>query len=132
MTERELDRQLAMIKKPIAIYDFIGDASKSVVTYKGRSLNFYYDENLAENVNKWLDNLPAITVKELEVVLKKNGVTLREIAATLEDKELMEIDDIEQWVKIYNDDDYFLSINTIDHMMKINKKIMASQDTTNI
>lgn len=109
-----------------------GDASKSVVTYKGRSLNFYYDENLAENVNKWLDNLPAITVKELEVVLKKNGVTLREIAATLEDKELMEIDDIEQWVKIYNDDDYFLSINTIDHMMKINKKIMASQDTTNI
>ncbi|MDD3817979.1 MAG: hypothetical protein PHI89_07820 [Thiovulaceae bacterium] len=132
MTERELDRQLAMIKKPIAIYDFIGDASKSVVTYKGRSLNFHYDENLAENVNKWLDNLPVITVEELKGVLEKYGVTLSEIATTFEDEELAEIDDIEQWVKIYNDDDYFLSIDMIDHIMKINKKIMASQDTTNI
>ena len=66
-----IDEQLSKVNAPIFINDVIGDESRCVVSFKGRTTNFIYDENLGDNINSWLDNLPVITVNEIKEVMNK-------------------------------------------------------------
>ena len=115
-----INQQILLIKKPISIDDFQGDNSKCVVSYKGRCANFKYDSYLAKNVNNWLDNLPKITIEELKYILIQRDVSLKDIAEILEDEELSRVENIEEWVRIYNNQDDFLPIEIIDRMMETN------------
>lgn len=115
-----IDEQLSKVNAPIFINDVIGDESRCVVTFKGRTTNFIYDENLGDNINTWLNNLPVITVNEMKEVMNKYNVSLEKISELFEDEELMEIKNIEKWVNTYNDQDDFLSIETIDRIVEVN------------
>ena len=121
MKEILINQQILLIKKPISIDDFQGDNLKCVVNYRGRCANFKYDSCLAENVNNWLDNLLKITTEELKNILIHRNISLKDIAEILEDEELLKVENIEEWVRIYNNQDDFLPIETIDRMMEINK-----------
>ena len=43
-----IDEQLSKVDASISINDVIGDESKCVVAFKGRTTNFIYDENLGD------------------------------------------------------------------------------------
>lgn len=115
-----VDDQLSKVTAPIFINDVIGDESKCVVSFKGRTTNFIYDENLGDNINSWLYNLPGITVNEIKEVMNRYNISLAKISELLEDEELIEIENIEVWVNLYNEQDYFLPIDVIDRVVKIN------------
>lgn len=115
-----IDEQLSKVNAPILINDVIGDESKCVVAFKGRTTNFIYDENLGDNINTWLNNLPAITVNEIKEVMNKYNISLEKISELLEDEELIKIENIEEWVNTYNEQDDFLSIDVIDRIVEVN------------
>jgi predicted patatin/cPLA2 family phospholipase len=115
-----IDEQLSKVNAPIFINDVIGDESRCVVAFKGRTTNFIYDENLGDNINKWLNNLPLITVNEMKEVMNKYNISLEKISELLEDEELIKIENIEKWVNTYNEQDDFLSIETIDRIVEVN------------
>ena len=115
-----IDEQLSKVNAPIFINDVIGDESRCVVAFKGRTTNFIYDENLGDNINTWLNNLPVITVNEMKEVMNKYNISLEKISVLLEDEELIKIENIEEWVNTYNEQDDFLSIETIDRIVEVN------------
>jgi DNA helicase HerA-like ATPase len=115
-----IDEQLSKVNSPIFINDVIGDESKCVVTFKGRTTNFIYDENLGDNINSWLNNLPIITVNEMKEVMNKYNISLEKISELLEAEELIKIENIEEWVNTYNEQDDFLPIDVIDRIVEIN------------
>jgi predicted patatin/cPLA2 family phospholipase len=115
-----IDEQLSKVNAPIFINDVIGDESKCVVSFKGRTTNFIYDENLGDNINTWLNNLPVITVNEMKEVMNKYNISLEKISELLEDEELIKIENIEEWINTYNEQDDFLSIETIDRIIEVN------------
>jgi predicted patatin/cPLA2 family phospholipase len=115
-----IDEQLSKINVPISINDIIGDENKCVVSFKGRTTNFIYDEKLGENINSWLDNLPVITVNEIKEVMNKYSVSLEKISELLEDEKLIKIKNIEEWVNLYNEEDSFLPIDVIARIVKVN------------
>ena len=115
-----IDEQLSKVNAPIFINDVIGDESRCVVSFKGRTTNFIYDENLGDNINEWLNNLPVITVNEIKEVMNKYKISLEKISELLEDEELIKIENIEEWVNTYNEQDDFLSIETIDRIVEVN------------
>ena len=112
-----IDEQLSKVNAPIFINDVIGDESRCVVSFKGRTTNFIYDENLGDNINSWLNNLPVITVNEIKEVMNKYNVSLEKISELLEDEELIKIENVEEWVNLYNDQDCFLPIDVIDRIV---------------
>ncbi len=118
--EALIDEQLSKVNAPIFINDVIGDESRCIVTFKGRTTNFIYDENLGDNINTWLNNLPVITVNQIKEVMNKYKISLEKISELLEDEELIKIENIEEWVNTYNEQDDFLSIETIDRIVEIN------------
>jgi predicted patatin/cPLA2 family phospholipase len=118
--EALIDEQLSKVNAPIFINDVIGDESRCVVAFKGRTTNFIYDENLGDNINAWLNNLPVITVNQMKEVMNKYNISLGKISELLEDEELIKIENIEEWVNTYNEQDDFLSIETIDRIVEIN------------
>lgn len=115
-----IDEQLSKVNAPIFINDVIGDENKCVVSLKGRTTNFIYDENLGDNINSWLDNLPVITVNEIKEVMNKYNISLEKISELLEDEELIKIENVEEWVNLYNDQDCFLPIDVIDRIVGVN------------
>lgn len=115
-----IDEQLSKVNAPISINDVIGDENKCVVSFKGRTTNFIYDEKLGDNINSWLDNLPIITVNEITEVMNKYSVSLEKISELLEDEKLIRIENIEEWVNLYNEQDCFLPIDVIDRMVGVN------------
>jgi hypothetical protein len=115
-----IDEQLSKVNAPIFINDVIGDESRCVVAFKGRTTNFIYDENLGDNINIWLNNLPVITVNEIKEIMNKYKISLEKISELLEDEELIKIENIEEWVNTYNEQDDFLSIDVIDRIVKVN------------
>jgi DNA helicase HerA-like ATPase len=115
-----IDEQLSKVNSPIFINDVIGDESKCVVTFKGRTTNFIYDENLGDNINSWLNNLPIITVNEMKEVMNKYNISLEKISELLEAEELIKIENIEEWVNTYNEQDDFLPIDVIDRIVEVN------------
>lgn len=115
-----IDEQLSKVNAPIFINDVIGDESRCVVAFKGRTTNFIYDENLGDNINTWLNNLPVITVNEIKEVMHKYNISLEKISELLEDEELIKIENIEEWVNTYNEQDDFLSIDVIDRIIEVN------------
>ena len=115
-----IDAQLSKVNAPILINDVIGDESKCVVAFKGRTTNFIYDENLGDNINTWLNNLPVITVNEIKKVMNKYNISLEKISELLEDEELIKIQNIEEWVALYNEQDCFLPIDVIDRVIEVN------------
>lgn len=115
-----IDEQLSKVNAPIFINDVIGDESRCVVSFKGRTTNFIYDENLGDNINSWLDNLPVITVNEIKEVMNKYNISLEKISELLEDEELIKIENVEEWVNLYNDQDCFLPIDVIDRIVGVN------------
>ncbi|MBU0924529.1 hypothetical protein KKG81_06545 [bacterium] len=115
-----IDEQLSKVNAPISINDVIGDENKCVVSFKGRTTNFIYDEKLGENINSWLDNLPIITVNEIKEVMTKYSVSLEKISELLENEKLIKIKNIEEWVNLYNEEDCFLPIDVIDRIVEVN------------
>lgn len=115
-----IDEQLSKINAPISINDVIGDNNKCVVSFKGRITNFIYDEKLGDNINSWLDNLPIIRVNEIKEIMNKHSVSLEKISELLEDEELIKIENIEEWVNLYNEQDCFLPIDVIDRILEVN------------
>lgn len=115
-----VDEQLSKVNAPILINDVIGDESKCVVSFKGRTTNFIYDENLGDNINSWLNNLTVITVNEIKEVMNKYNISLAKISELLEDEELIKIENIEEWVNLYNEQDCFLPIDVIDRVLEVN------------
>lgn len=115
-----IDEQLSKVNAPISINDVIGDENKCVVSFKGRTTNFIYNEKLGDNINSWLDNLPIITINEIKEVMNKYSVSLEKISELLEDEELIKIKNIEEWVNLYNEQDCFLPIETIDRIVEVN------------
>ena len=118
--EALIDEQLSKVNAPIFINDVIGDESRCIVTFKGRTTNFIYDENLGDNINTWLNNLPVITVNEMKEVMNKYNISLGKISELLEDEELIKLENIEEWVNTYNEQDCFLPIETIDRIVEVN------------
>lgn len=115
-----IDEQLSKVDASISINDVIEDENKCVVSFKGRTTNFIYNEKLGDNINIWLNNLPVITVNEIKEVMNKYNVSLEKISELLEDEELIKIENIEKWVNIYNEQDDFLSIDVIDRIVEVN------------
>ena len=96
-----IDEQLSKVDASISINDVIEDENKCVVSFKGRTTNFIYNEKLGDNINIWLNNLPVITVNEIKEVMNKYNVSLEKVSELLEDEELIKIENIEDWVNIY-------------------------------
>ncbi|MCT7635322.1 hypothetical protein N5U36_07655 [Aliarcobacter butzleri] len=115
-----IDEELSKVDAPIFINDVIEDENKCVVSFKGRTTNFTYDEKLGDNINSWLDNLPIITVNEIKEVMNKYSVSLEKISELLEDEELIKIENIEEWVNLYNEQYCFLPIDVINRIMEVN------------
>lgn len=116
-----MNKQLEQVDKPILIDNVIGVDNKEVyVEFKGRSSRFLINEELGESINKWIDNLPMITINEMKLIMNKYNVSLGKISELLEDEELMKIQDIDKWVEKYNQDDCFLPINIIDRILEVN------------
>jgi predicted patatin/cPLA2 family phospholipase len=115
-----IDEQLSKVNAPISINDVIGNENKCVISFKGRTTNFIYDEKLGDNINSWLDNLPVITVNEIKEIMNKYNISLEKISELLEDEELIKIENIEEWVNLYNEQDCFLPIDVIDRIVEVN------------
>jgi len=116
-----INDQLIKVKEPILIDNVIGgDNTEVYVEFKGRSSRFLINEDLGNSINKWIDNLPVITINEIEDVMNKYNVSLEKISELLEDEELMEIKNIDIWVQKYNNHDCFLPIDVIDRILEVN------------
>ncbi|MDX4062197.1 hypothetical protein Q6A90_07420 [Aliarcobacter skirrowii] len=119
--EELINQQLEVVNAAILIDDVIGgDRSEVYVEYKGRSSRFDVNEILGSNINKWIENLPMITITEIVEVMNKHNVTLEKTSEILKDEELMKINDVEKWVKVYNNQDAFLPTDVIDRMVEVN------------
>jgi len=116
-----IERHLQRIKQPILINDVIGgDESEVYVEFKGRSSRFTINDQLSSNINSWLDNLPKISIDDIQDLITNYQVTLNDISQSLEDEELSQIDNIEKWVSVYNNQDDFLPIESIERVVKSN------------
>lgn len=116
-----VNSQLIKVKEPILIDNVIGgDNTEVYVELKGRSSRFLINEELGNSINKWIDNLPAITISEIEQIMNKYNISLEKISELLEDEELMEIKKIDRWVEKYNNDEYFLPSKVIDRILEVN------------
>jgi hypothetical protein len=115
-----IDEQLSKVNAPISINDVIGNENKCVISFKGRTTNFIYDEKLGDNINSWLDNLPVITVNEIKELMNKHSISLKKISELLEDEKLVKIENVEEWVNLYNEQDCFLPIDVIDRIVEVN------------
>ena len=51
-------------------------------------------------------------------------MTLNDISQCLEDEELSQISDVERWVNVYNNQDDFLPIESIERIVKSNIAII--------
>lgn len=119
--QKLIDSQLLIVKEAILIDNVIGgDNTEVYVEFKGRSSRFLINEELGDSINKWIDNLPVITINEIEQIMNKYNVSLEKISELLEDEELMEIKSIDIWVKKYNNHDCFLPIDVIDRILEVN------------
>lgn len=116
-----INSQLLIVKEPILIENVInGDNTEVYVEFKGRSSRFLINEELGNSINIWLNNLPVITVNEIKEVMNKYKISLGKISELLEDEELIKIENIEEWVNTYNEQDDFLSIDVIDRIVEVN------------
>ena len=116
-----INSQLLIVKEPILIEDVInGDNTEVYVEFKGRSSRFLINEELGNSINTWLNNLPVITVNEMKEVMNKYNISLEKISELLEDEELMRIENIEEWVNTYNEQDDFLPIDVINRIVEVN------------
>lgn len=116
-----INSQLLIVKEPILIENVInGDNTEVYVEFKGRSSRFLINEELGNSINTWLNNLPVITVNEMKEVMNKYNISLEKISELLEDEELIKIENIEEWVNTYNEQDDFLSIDVIDRIIEVN------------
>jgi hypothetical protein len=116
-----INSQLLIVKEPILIENVInGDNTEVYVEFKGRSSRFLINEKLGNSINTWLNNLPVITVNEMKEVMNKYNISLEKISELLEDEELIKIENIEEWINTYNEQDDFLSIETIDRIIEVN------------
>ncbi|KAB7886420.1 hypothetical protein GA417_05580 [Poseidonibacter ostreae] len=103
INEREelINSQLKLVEETILIVDIIGgDNSKVYVEFKGRSSRFI--------------------VNEIEEIMNIYDISLERISEILEDDKLIEIKNIDDSVKKYNDQDYFLNSNTIGRIVGVN------------
>ena len=92
-----IDAQLIKVKEPILIDNVIGgDNTEVYVEFKGRSSRFLINGELGSSINKWIENLPVITINEIQQIMNKYNVSLEKISELLEDEELMEIKNIEK------------------------------------
>lgn len=116
-----INSQLLIVKESILIENVIdGDNTEVYVEFKGRSSRFLINEELGNSINSWLNNLPVITVNEMKKVMNKYNISLEKISELLEDEELIKIENIEEWVNTYNEQDDFLSIDVIDKIIEVN------------
>ncbi|WP_368029161.1 hypothetical protein [Arcobacter sp. s6] len=116
-----INSQLLIVKEPILIENVInGDNTKVYVEFKGRSSRFLINEELGNSINTWLNNLPVITVNEMKEVMNKYNISLEKISELLEDEELIKIENIEEWINTYNEQDCFLPIDVIDRIIEVN------------
>lgn len=116
-----INSQLLIVKESILIENVIdGDNTEVYVEFKGRSSRFLINEELGNSINSWLNNLPVITVNEMKEVMNKYNISLEKISELLEDEELIKIENIEEWVNTYNEQDDFLSIDVIDRIIEVN------------
>jgi hypothetical protein len=116
-----INSQLLMVKEPILIDNVVGgDKTEVYVEFKGRSSRFLINDELGSSINKWIDNLPVITINEMEQIMVKYNVSLEKISELLEDEELMELKNMDAWVEKYNNHDYFLPIDVIDRILEVN------------
>lgn len=116
-----INSQLLIVKESILIENVIdGDNTEVYVEFKGRSSKFLINEELGNSINSWLNNLPVITVNEMKEVMNKYNISLEKISELLEDEELIKIENIEEWVNTYNEQDDFLSIDVIDRIIEVN------------
>ena len=119
--QKLINSQLMIVKEPILIDNVIGgDNTEVYVEFKGRSSRFLINGELGSSINKWIENLPVITINEIQQIMNKYNVSLEKISELLEDEQLMEIKNIEKWVEKYNNHDCFLSIGVIDKVLKSN------------
>lgn len=116
-----INSQLLIVKESILIENVIdGDNTEVYVEFKGRSSRFLINEELGNSINSWLNNLTVITVNEMKEVMNKYNISLEKISELLEDEELIKIENIEEWVNTYNEQDDFLSIDVIDRIIEVN------------
>lgn len=116
-----INLQLLMVKEPILIENVInGDNTEVYVEFKGRSSRFLINEELGNSINTWLNNLPVITVNEMKEIMNKYNISLEKISELLEDEELIKIENIEEWINTYNEQDCFLPIDVIDRIIEVN------------
>ncbi len=119
--QKLINSQLMIVKEPILIDNVIGgDNTEVYVEFKGRSSRFLINDELGDSINKWIDNLPVITINEIEQIMNKYNVSLEKISELLEDEKLMEIKSIDIWVQKYNNHDCFLPIDVIDRILEVN------------
>jgi hypothetical protein len=116
-----INSQLMIVKEPILIDNIIGgDNTEVYVEFKGRSSRFLINEELGCSINIWIDKLPIITSTEIQQIMNKYNVSLEKISELLEDEELMEIKNINDWVEKYNNHDCFLPLEVIDRILEVN------------
>ena len=116
-----INSQLLIVKESILIENVIdGNNTEVYVEFKGRSSRFLINEELGNSINTWLNNLTVITVNEMKEVMDKYNISLEKISELLEDEELIKIENIEEWVNTYNEQDDFLSIDVIDRIIEVN------------
>ena len=123
--ESIIEKHLKNIKQPILINDVIGgDGSEVYVEFKGRGSRFTINDQLSININSWLDNLPKISIDDIQDLMTKYQVSLNDISQCLEDEESSQISDVERWVNVYNNQDDFLSVDSIERIVKSNIAII--------
>lgn len=116
-----IDSQIAIVKEPILIDDVIGgDGTEVYVEFKGRSSRFLINDKLGNSINEWIDNLPVVTVLQIQSIMNKHNISLRSLSELLDDDILIEINSIDKWVEKYNNHDNFLPINVIDKIVEVN------------
>ena len=124
MMKSIIESHLKNIKQPILINNVIGgDGTEVYVEFKGRGSRFIND-HLSSNINSWLGNLPKISIDNIQYLIAKYQVTLNDISQCLEDEELSQISDVERWVNVYNNQDDFLPIESIERIVKSNIAII--------
>lgn len=52
--------------------------------------------------------------------MNKYKISLEKISELLEDEELIKIENIEDWVRFYNEQDDFLPVDVIDRIVEVN------------
>ncbi len=61
-----------------------------------------------------------LTIPDLNYILDKNNKTLEQLTIILEDENLYGITNIEDWVEVYNNIEYFLPLDVLDRVCGVN------------